>query len=604
MERTKRQMTTEIPFFSYDAVLGMNASYRIREAFPAIEELLGGRLILAATLNHRFFKLHEKNFIKGTIETHALDHIHFSMRPSSQRLVADSGLNVERFKDSAQVVFVLQIMARYGIKRGIVEGGYLEHGDRPTVPAAELKSQIEGFLEEVTAALSPRVNVKKQFPWLFSLESLWPKLTESSITFLWSFPREVATSHEYDDNQITPLEKDLFWVGFDPSYKAPPIDKPSPSTKWTRLAAESPYGKGLFEPNIRYCTRCCLPETMEGISFDEVGICGPCRSSEQKMHINWEKRQAALGQIIDKHRSDSYYDLMLPMSGGKDSTYQAHILRNIYNVTPLAVTSGQNWYSLAGRYNLENCLQQFDLDHIIFLMNRRVVNKMARKSLAAIGDACWHCHIGAGAFPIQVAVAWKVGLMIWGESIAEADGRGSYYEQGEASPYYNLEVSARVRAEDMADEATPKNLLSAWFYPSESEVKASALRYLHLGNYFFWDEERQVEFIKRNYEWMESPVENTFKGFKSVECVMSGVHDYSNFLKRGIGRATIHAATDVKRGLLTREEGFQLAKEYDTQRPHALDYYLGLTGFSEEEFEQIVIEARVKSEYAMKMSGE
>ena len=102
---------------------------------------------------------------------------------------------------------------------------------------------------------------------------------------------------------------------------------------------------------------------------------------------------------------------------------------------------------------------------------------------------------------------------------------------------------------------------------------------------------------------MDSPVENTYKGYKSVECVMAGLHDYSNFIKRGIGRATVQASEDVRRGIITREEGFDLAKEYDTQRPHALDFYLQLTGMTEEEFEQTIVEARRKSEFAMKLEG-
>ncbi len=47
-----------------------------------------------------------------------------------------------------------------------------------------------------------------------------------------------------------------------------------------------------IEDKIQYCTRCCLPETMEGITFDEFGVCTPCRSSEEKMHINWKDKQS------------------------------------------------------------------------------------------------------------------------------------------------------------------------------------------------------------------------------------------------------------------------------------------------------------------------
>lgn len=42
---------------------------------------------------------------------------------------------------------------------------------------------------------------------------------------------------------------------------------------------------------MKYCIRCCMPETQEGINFDEMGICTACRSSEQKMHIDWDKEK-------------------------------------------------------------------------------------------------------------------------------------------------------------------------------------------------------------------------------------------------------------------------------------------------------------------------
>ena len=86
------------------------------------------------------------------------------------------------------------------------------------------------------------------------------------------------------------------------------------------------------------------------------------------------------------------------------------------------------------------------------------------------------------------------------------------------------------------------------------------------------------------YGWKEDDVEGTYKGYKSVECKMSGVHDYAKFIKRGFGRGTDHASQDVRAGLLTREEGFELAKKYDSERPPGLDYYLKITGMTEEEF--------------------
>ena len=93
----------------------------------------------------------------------------------------------------------------------------------------------------------------------------------------------------------------------------------------------------------------------------------------------------------------------------------------------------------------------------------------------------------------------------------------------------------------------------------------------------------------------ESPIEGAFKGFKSAECVMPGVHDFTCYLKRGYGRSTWQACTDVRAGLLTREEGFELGKSIDPQRPEALDYYLQITGYSEEEFREVMDRHRVPS---------
>ena len=289
---------------------------------------------------------------------------------------------------------------------------------------------------------------------------------------------------------------------------------------------------------------------------------------------------------------------MLPLSGGKDSTFQAHCLVNQYKVNPLAVTHGQNWYSLAGRYNLENCISKFDLDHLFFTASRKSINKAAKKSIDAIGDACWHCHVGVGSFVLQTAVKWDIELMIWGESIAEKDGRGSYLNKKEASPYYFVEVSALIRAEDYSDLNLSPKELSQWFYPSRESIEKKEIRFLHLGDFMFWDEEKQVEFIIEEYEWMNASREGTYKGYKSNECVMAGVHDYLNFLKRGTGRATFEAADDIRRGLITRKEGLELAKKFDTQRPHALDYYIEIVDITENEIEEKIFEARKLSTYA------
>ncbi len=343
---------------------------------------------------------------------------------------------------------------------------------------------------------------------------------------------------------------------------------------------------------IRYCTRCCLPETVEGIEFDELGICTACQSSEQKMHISWKERERELRSILEEAKLKSKnkpYDCILPISGGKDSFFQAHVLTQIYGMRPLAVTFSHNWYSETGYYNLQRCLEVFNLDHMMFTPNRGLVNRIAKKSLEMIGDTCWTCHAGVGAFPLHIACKFDIPLLIYGESIAEDSGRASYYDP--VTKYdreYFTKVSAKVLPKDMICNYLLERELYPFEVPSAEECEEKGVFGIHLGDYIFWDEERQTEFVRDVYGWRETEMEGAFKGYKSAECVMAGMHDFTCYLKRGYGRSTHQASVDIRKGLLTRDEGLELAMAKDKERPEALDYYLQITGMSEAEFYSVM----------------
>ena len=351
----------------------------------------------------------------------------------------------------------------------------------------------------------------------------------------------------------------------------------------------SDQGKPLFE-NLRYCVRCLRPETEEGITFDKNGICPACRSSEQKMHIDWKEREKELRNILEEARakSGSNYDCIVPISGGKDSTFQLHVLTQVYKVKPLAVTFSHNWFSETGYYNLLLCLEAFNVDHIMFTPNRDLVGRLAKRSLHGIGDACWHCHAGVGAFPLQVAVNFNIPLIVYGESMAEGTGRATYLKPVKYDRDYFTRFSARLTPQQMVCEYLTEKDMHPFGLPSAEECERVGVQGIHLGNYIFWDEERQMELVRDTYGWRETEVEGAYKGFKSAECVMPGMHDFTCYLKRGYGRSTYQACYDVRSGVLTREEGFDLIREHDPVKPESLAYFCEITGMTEEEVYQVM----------------
>src|SRR5947207_13787311 len=96
---------------------------------------------------------------------------------------------------------------------------------------------------------------------------------------------------------------------------------------------DNDYGKPLL-PNVQYCVRCCMPVIVEGLQFDEMGICQPCRSSEQKIHIMWIEREKMLRKILEENRvkSKCVYDVIVPISGGMDRAFKLHILTQHYKL--------------------------------------------------------------------------------------------------------------------------------------------------------------------------------------------------------------------------------------------------------------------------------
>lgn len=592
---------TQNQYFHYDGIIFLDES--VSNYFEELNLLrLSESKYLIVLLDDRNYSLKEKNIIKAHLDELQLDVLMFTLRPEYLNIINKNFKDFKILRSIIRLNWILNCLEKYNIKNVYLNIDIIKNLNFIYKDNLNLLLTLKKLINNKIHSLK-RKNYKNISNNIFLnlINFLDPYKIAGKNFFLKNAANKNNKKLSFK-NQISKKEENIFWIGFDKDFKDIPWDKKYPTTKWSKKFKQK---KLLYQDELQYCTRCCLPETMEGITFDEFGVCTPCRSSEEKMHINWKDKQSELIQILNKFKNKNYYDCLLPISGGKDSTFQAYVLDRVYKVNSLAVTHGTNWMSLTGRYNLENCINKFNLDHLFFLPNRRIINKVAKKSPELIGDACWHCHIGTQTFPMQTAVKWQIPLMIYGESIAERDGRGSYKKilKPEEKYYYGLNVSAKVEPIKYVDNNIKYSEVQIWNYPSKQEMIESNIIYLHLGDYIFWDEQKQTEFIINQFNWrINNRVENTYKGYKSNECIMAGVHDYLNFIKRGVGRATLHASDDVRRGLIKRNEAINLIKQYDPQRPHALDYFLKITNLKEKNLENKIIASRKFSKFASKLN--
>ncbi|MBU1131474.1 N-acetyl sugar amidotransferase [Patescibacteria group bacterium] len=349
---------------------------------------------------------------------------------------------------------------------------------------------------------------------------------------------------------------------------------------------------------MKYCTKCVYPQITVNLEIDSNGACSSCRTFEKFKELTpefWEKRkkkfESILKEVIKNNKSG--YDCVIPVSGGKDSYYQTHIIVSEYGLKPLLVTYHGNNYLPEGDYNRDRMRQVFDADHLVFGPSVEALKKLNRICFKKMGDMNWHNHCGIMTYPIQTAVRHKIPLIIWGET--NWDISGMY------DPDDFVEFSARVRHEhdlrgyewyDMLNDEKEKlteNDLSWAKYPSDEEILKVGVRGIFIGNFFEWNPNKHAKMVQEKYGWKprEEPFERTYRQFSNLDDrYENGAHDLLKFIKFGYGRASDHASKDIRTGYLTREQGIEMVKKYDHVVSSDLDYWLNYVGMTKNEFWQ------------------
>ncbi len=348
---------------------------------------------------------------------------------------------------------------------------------------------------------------------------------------------------------------------------------------------------------MQYCTKCVYPSASAfKLVFDENGVCSGCRVAEAKKKIDWAAREKKLKELAEKYRSKdgSNYDCIIPVSGGKDSYFQTHYATKVLGLKPLLVTYHGNNYLPEGERNLQRMRQVFDVDHIIFRPSEQVLIKMNRLCFKKMGDMNWHAHCGIFTYPVQIAVKHRIPLILWGEhGTLDLAGMYSLDDLPEMSAKQRLEHGLRgFDWKDMIDgeEGIGEHDLLWAKYPANEELEESGVRGIYIGNFLDWDGNVNYKISKELYGWEEAkePFDRTYRRFSNIDDMHeNGIHDYMKFVKFGYGRATDHACKDIRAGHMTRAEGIEMVRKYDSVKPRDLTRWLSYVGMAEQEFDRI-----------------
>ncbi len=363
-------------------------------------------------------------------------------------------------------------------------------------------------------------------------------------------------------------------------------------------------------PNeVKYCKKCVISNQRPRTPFDENGICSACNYAYKKQNIiNWQEREEKLIKLLDKHRrTDGSWDVVVPCSGGKDSVFVAHQLKYKYNMNPLTVTWSPMLYTNIGFKNLRSMIDS-GLDNILGTPDGKTHRLLTKMSLEIMGDLFQPFIFGQKSFPMNIALKYKIPLVMYGEQ-GELEYGGDL--KNENSPKHDNEGDllnhffSGFPVEYFEKHGIEKKKLNYYYPPSPKECDKINLENHYFGYYKKWIPQNNYYYAVEHCGFEPEPMgrsEGTYSKYASIDDKLDGYHYYFALLKFGHGRATSDAAHEVRDGHITREEAIALVKKYDQEFPSRhFKEFLDYVDLTENEFNLIC--DRFRSDHIWTLEG-
>ena len=322
---------------------------------------------------------------------------------------------------------------------------------------------------------------------------------------------------------------------------------------------------------MRYCQHCVLPDTRPGLTFDARGVCSACvGSQEKKLAIPWRERRQTFERLLKKvKRLKRSYDALVPVSGGKDSTWQ--VVKCLeHDLKVLAVTWKTPGRTVLGQQNLDN-LVNLGVDHIDYSIDPDIERRFMLKTLERVGDTAVPMHMALFAIPLRLAVALHVPLVIWGESPHMEYGGGRTERRNDTLDREWLKrhgILHGTSAKDWIGRDLTARELEAYRLPSDKEFQERKLRSIFLGYYLPWDpgETFRVASAHGFQHRVEGP-RIGYYNYADIDCDFISVHHHFKWLKFGFTRLFDNLAIEIRNGRLTRDDAIGILAKRGDQTP-------------------------------------
>ena len=372
--------------------------------------------------------------------------------------------------------------------------------------------------------------------------------------------------------------------------------------------------------DVVYCKNCVTSNQRPRIGFNEEGVCSACQWAYEKDHlIDWELRQKEIEELCNKHRSkDGSFDVIVPGSGGKDSGFVAHQLKERYGMHPLCVTWAPNDWTDIGWKNLKNFVSS-GFNNIIGQPDGQIHRKLCRLAFELLGDAWQPFGYGQKAWAFHIAEKFNVKLIFYGENgEVEYGGSTEYkYKPKEDPTVWKRHHFMGNTVDKLVEVGLERGIFHKkeindktmqWYKPPSFESIEEKGIEMHWYSYYEkWTPQENFYYCVKHTGFEtndEGRTESTYTKYASIDDKLDGFHFYLGYMKFGMGRATRDASQDIRRHHITREEGVSLVKRYDNEFPQKhFSWTLNYLNIDEAHFWEVMDFWRQQSNIWKKKNG-
>ena len=350
---------------------------------------------------------------------------------------------------------------------------------------------------------------------------------------------------------------------------------------------------------IKYCSKCILPNTRPQINFNyDTLTCDACNNTVNKKKIDWSERNQLFKDLVKNVKSKKKtYDCVIPVSGGKDSTWQV-IVALEHGLHPLCVTWKTPARNKIGAENLQNLIQ-LGVDHIDFSINPKIEKKFTLKTFEKFGSPVIPMHMALHAIPLQLATKFEIPLVLWGENSANEYG-GEKELKGQSLNHewlLKFGVTNGTNHSDWIEEELSEKDLTPYVWPSDEEQSQAGVKALFLGHFFSWDPHGTFKTAKKFGFKSANKAKTGYYAFADIDdAFLITIHHWMKWYKFGFTRIWDNLSMEIRNGRVTRDEAISKIRSLGEELPkEEISLFCKYVNISEPRFFEIANSLRNKN---------